>query len=146
MLGCSESTPHPVAPDMSAGHSAHGGGTQVQGSKAEQGFIDGWFDGNDVNLHYTKLYTFCAELLDERSTDECAIGADAEVSSPAGRANPNDLRDRRGTGFSRIRRRWHVVPGNPSPTESPGNDPRLTRGGPRCNQRPRGAAQPDSPG
>ena len=57
--GCSEPR-SPVAP-AATGPMAHGGHeTHVTGVKDEKGFIDGWFDGADVNLHYTKLY-FCAE-------------------------------------------------------------------------------------
>lgn len=87
VLGCSESRP-PVAPtgmgpEMSAVHSEHGGTTHVQGLKAEKGFIDGWFEGNDVNLHYTKLY-FCAEPPTSGAPTDCVIGADAEVPPRGG--------------------------------------------------------------
>ena len=50
VLGCSESPP-PVAPELSAAHSGHAGTTDARGLKDEKGFIDGWFDGNDVDLY-----------------------------------------------------------------------------------------------
>ena len=84
MLGCSESRP-PVAPAAAgANMAAHGGHTAgQQGLKAEKGFIDGWFEGNDVNLHYTKLY-FCAEPPSSGAPTNCVIGADAEVPPRGG--------------------------------------------------------------
>ena len=85
MLGCSESRP-PVAPGaIGADMVAHGGHTAAgqQGLKAEKGFIDGWFEGNDVNLHYTKLY-FCAEPPASGAPTDCVIGADAEVPPRGG--------------------------------------------------------------
>lgn len=114
MLGCSESRP-PVAPgavgpEMSAAHSGHAAAGS-QGLKAEKGFIDGWFDGNDVDLHYTKLY-FCAEPPTSGAPTDCVIGADAEVP-------PRGDQSRRSTpsprsGFSQIPRRWHARPAPPA--------------------------------
>ena len=82
VLGCSES-PTPVAPELSAAHSGHAGTTDVKGLKDEKGFIDGWFDGNDVDLFYTKLY-FCAEPPASGAPTDCVIGADAEVPPRGG--------------------------------------------------------------
>jgi hypothetical protein len=44
----------------------------------DKGYIDGWFNGTDVRLHYTKSY-FCAEPPASGAESECVIGADAEV-------------------------------------------------------------------
>ena len=82
MLGCSES-PTPVAPELSSAHSGHAGTTAARGTKDEKGFIDGWFDGTDVDLFYTKLY-FCAEPPASGAPTDCLIGADAEVPPRGG--------------------------------------------------------------
>ena len=49
----------------------------------EKGYIDGWIDGNDVRLHYTKLY-FCAEPPASGADSGCEIGGDAEVAPRPG--------------------------------------------------------------
>ena len=49
----------------------------------EKGHIDGWVDGNDVRLHYTKLY-FCAEPPASGADSGCEIGGDAEVAPRPG--------------------------------------------------------------
>jgi hypothetical protein len=45
---------------------------------ADKGYIDGWFDGEDVSLFYTKSF-FCEEPPASGSPSDCEIGADAEV-------------------------------------------------------------------
>ena len=45
---------------------------------AEKGYIDGWLDGEDVSLHYTKSF-FCEEPPASGASSDCVIGADAEV-------------------------------------------------------------------
>lgn len=45
---------------------------------AEKGYIDGWFDGEDVSLFYTKSF-FCEEPPASGAPTDCEIGADAEV-------------------------------------------------------------------
>lgn len=85
--GCGES-PRPVAPtQVATAHGAHAGHVQglehVPGIKAEKGFIDGWLDGADVNLYYTKLY-FCAEPPTSGAPTDCVIGAEAEVPPRGG--------------------------------------------------------------
>jgi hypothetical protein len=45
---------------------------------AEKGYIDGWFDGEDVSLRYTKWF-FCEEPPASGASSNCVIGADAEV-------------------------------------------------------------------
>lgn len=83
--GCGDSrapiAPTPLAAGDHAGHlqsPAH-----VQGLQKEKGFIDGWFNGAEVNLHYTKLY-FCAEPPASGAPTNCVIGADAEVPPRGG--------------------------------------------------------------
>ena len=82
VFGCSESRP-PVAPETPSAHSGHGAMTDAQGMKDDKGFIDGWFDGSEVNLFYTKLY-FCAEPPASGAPTDCVIGADAEVPPRGG--------------------------------------------------------------
>jgi hypothetical protein len=45
----------------------------------DNGYIDGWFDGGDVRLFYTKSY-FCAEPPDSQAPSNCEIGAPAGVT------------------------------------------------------------------
>ena len=45
---------------------------------ADKGYIDGWFNGEEVSLHYTKWF-FCAEPPASGADSNCVIGADAEV-------------------------------------------------------------------
>ena len=45
---------------------------------ADKGYIDGWFDGEDVSLFYTKSF-FCEEPPPAAHPTDCEIGADAEV-------------------------------------------------------------------
>lgn len=53
-------------------------------SQAEdKGYIDGWFDGRDVQLYYTKSY-FCAEPPSSGASSDCVIGAPPEVSPRPG--------------------------------------------------------------
>jgi hypothetical protein len=47
-------------------------------ANAEKGYIDGWLDGEDVSLHYTKWF-FCEEPPVSGAASGCVIGADAEV-------------------------------------------------------------------
>ena len=45
---------------------------------ADKGYIDGWFEGRDVSLRYTKLY-FCEEPPLSGAESNCVIGAGAEI-------------------------------------------------------------------
>src|SRR5262245_39786627 len=50
----------------------------------DKGYIDGWFDGETVQLHYTKAF-FCAEPPTSGAEDsECEIGAEAQVTPRPG--------------------------------------------------------------
>jgi hypothetical protein len=45
--------------------------------------VDGWFEGEDVNLHYTKWF-FCAEPPESGAPSNCVIGAEPEVAPRPG--------------------------------------------------------------
>lgn len=53
------------------------------GSQDEHGYIDGWFNGETVQLHYTKLF-FCAEPPESGAPTHCEIGGGAEVDPRPG--------------------------------------------------------------
>lgn len=50
---------------------------------ADKGYINGWFEGRDVSLRYTKSY-FCAEPPESAAQSGCEIGAAAEVPPRSG--------------------------------------------------------------
>jgi hypothetical protein len=86
VFGCSEPQPpaSPAAVQMPTNHAGHDvAAGDVARLKDEKGFIDGWFDGGDVNLYYTKLY-FCAEPPASGAPTDCVIGADADVPPRGG--------------------------------------------------------------
>jgi hypothetical protein len=45
---------------------------------ADKGYINGWFDGEDVSLFYTKSF-FCEEPPASGAATDCELGANAEV-------------------------------------------------------------------
>lgn len=49
----------------------------------DKGYIDGWFNGREVQLYYTKSY-FCAEPPLSGAPSDCEIGAPAEVAPRRG--------------------------------------------------------------
>jgi hypothetical protein len=49
----------------------------------DKGYIDGWFDGGEVQLYYTKSY-FCAEPPLSGAPSDCELGAPAEVGPRPG--------------------------------------------------------------
>ena len=49
----------------------------------EKGHIDGWLDGEDVRLHYTKWY-FCSEPPSSGAPTGCEFGAEPEVAPRPG--------------------------------------------------------------
>jgi hypothetical protein len=63
-----------TAPGLSAGHGHE---------SPEKGYIDGWFAGDVVQLHYTKAF-FCKEPPDSGADTPCEVGADAEVAPRPG--------------------------------------------------------------
>ena len=40
----------------------------------DKGYLDGWFEGDDVQLYYTKSY-YCAEPPSSGASSDCEIGA-----------------------------------------------------------------------
>ncbi len=82
---CSE-TATTVAPSHASvtaalDHTSHG---PVRLAAAdEKGYIDGWFDGGDVQLYYTKSY-FCAEPPTSGAPTDCEIGAPPEIAPREG--------------------------------------------------------------
>jgi hypothetical protein len=63
-----------------AGGEAHG---HHDAQKTDKGYIDGWFDGGDVRLYYTKSY-YCAEPPSSSAPSNCEIGAPAEEAPRPG--------------------------------------------------------------
>jgi hypothetical protein len=79
MNGCGSDAelvrPMPFEPAMHINHNS--------AEHAEKGYIDGWFNGENVSLHYTKLF-FCAEPPVSGSDTNCALNVVAEVFPRAG--------------------------------------------------------------
>ena len=59
----------------SDGDTSHGGNIN-SAAQDDKGYIDGWFNGELVQLHYTKSF-FCAEPPDSGASTGCELGADA---------------------------------------------------------------------
>ena len=80
-------TPTSLTPAMETTHIAHAGAPGLMGGHGlkagDKGYIDGWFDGDTVQLHYTKTF-FCAEPPDSGADTHCEVGADAEVAPRPG--------------------------------------------------------------
>jgi hypothetical protein len=80
------SRPSPAAPTVATtgttmtAHTAH---VSSAGASDDKGYIDGWFDGEDVHLYYTKSF-FCAEPPASGAPSNCEIGADAQVDPRPG--------------------------------------------------------------
>ena len=49
----------------------------------DKGYIDGWVDGEEVQLYYTKSF-FCAEPPSSAAASNCELGAPPEVAPRAG--------------------------------------------------------------
>lgn len=75
---CSTDAAGPAANALAAHSRIHA----VSQSQAK-GYIDGWFDGSEVQLYYTKAY-FCAEPPSSGAPSDCEIGAPAEVGPRPG--------------------------------------------------------------
>jgi len=92
LAGCADRpapmTPTSVATPSSSDHTLHEGtpGALVSHGEAssDKGYIDGWFDGQLVQLYYTKVY-FCEEPPDSGADTRCEVGAAAEVAPRPGR-------------------------------------------------------------
>jgi hypothetical protein len=75
----------PTAPSSTASTPVVGSATvEGQGGHVhamadeDKGYIDGWFEGGDVRLYYTKSY-YCAYPPSSSADSKCEIGAPAEV-------------------------------------------------------------------
>jgi hypothetical protein len=73
-------------------HQGHGAATVEtsgvnnpnSGAHDDKGYIDGWFNGERVQLYYTKTF-FCAEPPTSQAEDSgCELGADAETAPRPG--------------------------------------------------------------
>ncbi len=88
IAGCEErATPVSPSPNGSTAQLSHdvaeASVSHNAGAHEEKGYIDGWFDGTNVRLYYTKLY-FCSEPPASGADTGCEIGADAEVTPRPG--------------------------------------------------------------
>jgi len=84
-IGACTSQSTPASPSQSAGASQltsaldQPDGTPSDHNSAahdDKGYIDGWYNGQTVQLYYTKTY-FCAEPPDSAAPSGCELGADA---------------------------------------------------------------------
>lgn len=86
-VGCSEGsgplTPTASTVVTSATTAAHHDGTYGVATTEDKGYIDGWIDGEDVSLYYTRSY-FCAEPPLSGAPSDCELGAPAEVMPRSG--------------------------------------------------------------
>jgi hypothetical protein len=77
--GCADrSMPSELSHEQPTAHFDHNAAAE-----ADKGYINGWFDGKDVSLFYTKWF-FCEEPPASGSPSDCVIGADAEVAPRPG--------------------------------------------------------------
>ena len=91
VAGCREravpTTPTSLPATDQLGHMAHeaepGPMASHGNASPDKGYIDGWFDGEPVKLHYTKVF-FCKEPPDSGADTHCEVGADAEVAPRLG--------------------------------------------------------------
>lgn len=87
----SPSAPGPVAATDAQSHASepapilgsHTAHASADGESADKGYLDGWFEGNDVHLYYTKSF-FCAEPPASGAPTNCEIGADPQVDPRPG--------------------------------------------------------------
>lgn len=100
LIGACTTSPMPTAPvstdrglNMSDAPSHFGHGAPAphtagidnpnSGAHDDHGYIDGWFNGERVQLHYTKTF-FCAEPPESAASSGCELGADAETAPRPG--------------------------------------------------------------
>jgi len=76
----SQSTPGaPTSPALSAAATAAGMHANHNSAAGDdKGFIDGWYNGETVQLYYTKSF-FCAEPPESGATTGCELGAEAQI-------------------------------------------------------------------
>jgi hypothetical protein len=79
----SKSPASPSGASASSGGAAHAGhgdvssGNPNSAAHDDKGYIDGWIDGEDVQLYYTKSY-FCPPLTDPAPPAPCEVGGAAD--------------------------------------------------------------------
>jgi len=90
LIGACTQRSTPVSPTefKASDHLGHNAVTEPPpsynaGAHEEKGYIDGWFQGSDVSLHYTKLY-YCAEPPASAADTNCEIGAEPEAPPRGG--------------------------------------------------------------
>jgi hypothetical protein len=90
VAGCTQQrapmTPASLTTSVQLVHVAHHGATGSlvsHGMAADKGYIDGWFNGETVQLHYTKAF-FCDQPPSSGATTECEIGAAPQVAPRPG--------------------------------------------------------------
>jgi hypothetical protein len=69
--------------DVSATTAMEGTHLHTASKPEDKGYIDGWFDGADVQLYYTKSY-YCAEPPSSGAPSNCEIGAPPEEAPRPG--------------------------------------------------------------
>lgn len=82
LTGCSEKAT-PVTPTDAEPHGHHASGAYVVPEHEDKGYIDGWIDGEDVQLYYTRSY-FCAEPPASGAPSNCELGAPGEIAPRSG--------------------------------------------------------------
>ena len=80
-IGCSDPTT-PTGPSAQqadvVAHSPESDGHAGAMDSGDKGYIDGWFQGQEVSLHYTKSY-FCASPPPSLAETPCVVGAPPEI-------------------------------------------------------------------
>jgi len=64
-------------PQLSPTVASQGPHTHTASAAEDKGYIDGWFEGADVQLYYTKSY-YCAEPPSSSAASNCEIGSPGE--------------------------------------------------------------------
>lgn len=77
LTSCSEKAT-PVAPTTANPHGGHAAIGHVVPENEDKGYIDGWIDGEDAQLYYTRSY-YCAEPPSSAAQSNCELGAAGEV-------------------------------------------------------------------
>jgi hypothetical protein len=74
----------PMTPTSAGSHAGHDSAGYLVAEKADKGYIDGWIEGQDVQLYYTRSY-FCAEPPSSGADSNCELGAPGETPPRPGR-------------------------------------------------------------
>ena len=82
-IACSANPNAPSATSHLAPGSAVADTDNHHAAAEDKGYIDGWFDGETVQLYYTKSF-FCAEPPLSGAPTDCEVGAAAEVAPKPG--------------------------------------------------------------